>query len=107
YMNETYFYDTHFGHYNYTNIIKVSWESKTVERDSLSQAAKNSLGSVLTVFRVDQWGEEIEHLLENGVVAPVEDDEYSEEEAVIADLIGKAFVMLEDNVDNLDACEMH
>lgn len=105
-VNETHFYDTLIGHYDYPNIIKVSWESETVERDSLSQAAKNSLGSVLTVFRVDQWGEEIERLLENGVVSPIEDDEDSEEEAIIADLIGKAFVMVEDKVDNLDAWEM-
>lgn len=36
--------------------MRVKWESKTIELDVLSQAAKNSLGSVLTVFRVDQWG---------------------------------------------------
>lgn len=40
------------------------WEETTVIRDTLSQVAKNSLGSVLTVFRVDDWGSEIERLLE-------------------------------------------
>jgi restriction system protein len=51
---EPHFYDESIGDPAYPNNIKVDWEEITVERDSLSQAAKNSLGSVLTVFRIDE-----------------------------------------------------
>ncbi len=42
---------------HYPNVIGVEWEVKQIPRDDLSQGAKNSLGSTLTVFRVDDWGE--------------------------------------------------
>ena len=43
----------------------------------MSQGARNSLGSTLTVFRVDDWGAELEGLLKGYV--PTKSDEEEEE----------------------------
>ncbi|MEC1159000.1 restriction endonuclease [Cytobacillus horneckiae] len=102
---EPHFYDVSVGDPAYPNNIMVDWEEITVERDSLSQAAKNSLGSVLTVFRVDDWGNEIENLLEHPFSNPEPSDEVEEDE-IIEDLVGKATVMVQDKVDKLDPWQM-
>lgn len=91
----------------YPNTLDVTWESKTIERDELSQAAKNSLGSVLTVFRVDQWDAEFKKLLNNSVITTVPDDhETNDESIIIEDLKSKARLMIEDKVDKLDPWQM-
>lgn len=102
---EPHFYDESVGDPAYPNNIKVDWEEITVERDLLSQAAKNSLGSVLTVFRVDEWGNEIENLIEHPFSTPEPIDE-TEEDEIIEDLVGKATVMIQDKVDKLDPWQM-
>jgi restriction system protein len=102
---EQHFYDESVGDPAYPNNIKVEWEEITVERDLLSQAAKNSLGSVLTVFRVDEWGNEIENLIEHPFSNPEPIDE-AEEDEIIEDLVGKATVMIQDKVDKLDPWQM-
>lgn len=104
-VTESHFHDTSIGNPAYPNTLKVRWEAGTVDRDRLSQAAKNSLGSVLTVFRIDQWGSEIERLLKNRSIVPTENDA-AEEDEVIEDLISKALVMIEDKVDMLDPWQM-
>lgn len=104
---EPHFFDKSIGNPDYPNTLKVKWENKTIERDKLSQAAKNSLGSVLTVFRVDQWGDELEKLLDNSFVPSVDDSDKEEEESeIIKDLVSKALVMVEDKVDKLDPWQM-
>lgn len=105
-VSEAHFYDVTNDN-PYPNTLEVKWETKTVDRDELSQAAKNSLGSVLTVFRIDQWGSEIDKLLhspssKNIVVDVPEDDEI----VVIEDLKSKARLMIEDKVDKLDPWQM-
>lgn len=105
-VTESYFYDISGGDPDYPNTIRVNWEHNSVERDSLSQAAKNSLGSVLTIFRVDQWGDEIGRLLNNPFSVPTESNEDDEEDEIVEDLVAKAFVMIEDKVDKLDPWEM-
>ncbi|PMC35501.1 restriction endonuclease [Bacillus sp. UMB0899] len=102
---EPHFYDESIGDPAYPNNIKVDWEEITVERDLLSQAAKNSLGSVLTVFRVDEWGNEIENLIEHPFSDPEPIDE-AEEDEIIEDLVSKATVMIQDKVDKLDPWQM-
>jgi restriction system protein len=102
---EPHFYDESVGDPAYPNNIKVDWEEITVERDLLTQAAKNSLGSVLTVFRVDEWGNEIENLIEHPFSDPNPTDEVEEDE-IIEDLVGKATVMIQDKVDKLDPWQM-
>lgn len=104
-VTESHFYDESVGNPAYPNNIKVEWEEITVERDLLSQAAKNSLGSVLTVFRVDEWGNEIEQLLEHPFIEPEETGEVEESE-IIEDLVNKALVMVQDKVDKLDPWQM-
>ena len=103
-ITQSHFYDETIGNPDYPNTLKVNWEAQTVERDLLSQAAKNSLGSVLTVFRVDQWGSELEQLLKNPTPPSPPDDDTNEE--VIEDFISKALVMIEDKVDKLDPWQM-
>lgn len=90
----------------YPNTLNVNWESNAIDRDKLSQAAKNSLGSVLTVFRVDQWGAEIEGLLHNPSSNDVPDEIPDDEAVVIEDLKSKARLMIEDKVDKLDPWQM-
>jgi restriction system protein len=103
-VTETHFFDNAIGNPNYPNHIRVDWESNTVERDLLSQAAKNSLGSVLTVFRVDQWANEIEQYIEHPFLES--DRKATDEDELKEDLVGKALVMIEDKVDQLDPWEM-
>lgn len=104
-VTDDHFYNKSIGDPAYPNNIKVKWEESTVIRDTLSQAAKNSLGSVLTVFRVDDWGSEIKRLLEYPFVEPEETDE-AEESEIIEDLVNKALVMVQDKVDKLDPWQM-
>ncbi|MBM7541296.1 restriction endonuclease [Amphibacillus cookii] len=106
-VTEPHFFDKSIGDPAYPNNIRVDWEDITVERDALSQAAKNSLGSVLTVFRVDGWGSEFEELLETPFYEPDDNEEDEiEESEIIEDLVSKAFVMVQDKVDKLDPWQM-
>lgn len=88
--------------------MSVNWETNRVSRDVLSQSAKNSLGSVLTVFRVDQWGTEIEKLINNPLFTEGNKDNLEDEEeaVVIEDLKSKAKLMIEDKIDKLDPWQM-
>jgi restriction system protein len=91
----------------YPNYISVKWEDKKVSRDLLSQAAKNSLGSTLTVFRVDDWGTEYENLLLNHNLTTVPLDPPDEEEDLIyEDFVSKSLTLIQDKVDQLDPWEM-
>jgi|UniRef100_C5DAC0 restriction system protein len=106
-VTEEHFYDTTIGHPDYPNVIRVMWEETTISRDSLSQAAKNSLGSTLTVFRVDEWGSEIEKLLSDpSLSVSVNKTDETEEDEMIEDLVGKALTMIQDKVDKLDPWQM-
>lgn len=106
-VTESHFFDKNIGDSHYPNHVKVDWEEITIERDMLSQAAKNSLGSVLTVFRVDDWGSEIEKLIEHPF-SECEDTNAVEveENEIIEDLVSKALVMVQDKVDKLDPWQM-
>jgi len=92
----------------YPNVISVSWEKKRVSRDSLSTGAKNSLGGIQTIFRVDDWGTELQGLLADSsvqkITTPIIDDE--EETLNNEDFLEKAKTMLEDLVDQLDPWQM-
>ncbi|MFB4169027.1 restriction endonuclease [Virgibacillus sp. JSM 102003] len=106
-VTESHFYDKSIGNPDYPNNVRVEWEEITVERDSLSQAAKNSLGSVLTVFRADDWGSEIQELVEHPFYEPDDNDEDEiEDSEIIEDLVSKALVMVQDKVDKLDPWQM-
>ncbi|WP_342026108.1 restriction endonuclease [Cytobacillus pseudoceanisediminis] len=91
---------------HYSNVIGVKWETKQIPRDDLSQGAKNSLGSTLTVFRVDDWGVELEGLLRGHVSTKSDEVDEEEEEIIKEDLIQKALTMIQDKVDKLDPWQM-
>ena len=102
---EEYFYSEEIGNPYYPNNIKVEWEDNFVERDKLSQSAKNSLGSTLTIFRADEWGNEIEKLLADPYIE-LEPEKEEEESEIVKDLVSRAFVMVQDKIDELDPWEM-
>lgn len=91
--------------HEYPNVLNVKWESQQISRDLLSQGAKNSLGSILTVFRVDDWGSEISKLLSGNAPEPTEVED-EEEVIIIEDLVQKGLTMIQDKVDHLDPWEM-
>ncbi|HET6906261.1 MAG TPA: restriction endonuclease [Rhodanobacteraceae bacterium] len=93
------------------HIRHVSWQG-TVPRDSLSIAARNSLGAISTIFLVpDEVSEEIESLLagreapEPAVVATVE-EEISQVDELLKDVQSKAFEFIKDRITRLDWEEM-
>ncbi|MFB9274159.1 restriction endonuclease [Cohnella cellulosilytica] len=88
----------------YPNVISVFWESKKISRDLLSQGAKNSLGGILTVFRVDNWGTELLGLL--GDTCTLQPNANEEQEINYQDFIEQAKTMVEDLVDRLDPWQM-
>jgi len=93
----------------YPNVISVAWEPKRVSRDQLTQGAKNSLGGILTVFRVDDWGTELLGLLAGEAVSkPTLIDEQDEqtEEIHHQNFVEQAKAMIEDLVDRLDPWKM-
>ncbi|MFD1362857.1 restriction endonuclease [Lentibacillus salinarum] len=106
-VQESHFFDRNTGDTKYPNHIRISWERKRIPRDSLPQRAKNSLGSTLTVFRVDEWGDTFEQLLMDphaGEFVETKDDE--QESDSIKDLEGIAQGLIEDKIDRLDPWEM-
>ncbi|BBW96478.1 restriction endonuclease [Geobacillus icigianus] len=105
-VTEEHVYDPNFGDSYYPNIVRVNWESTRIPRDSLPQAAKNSLGSTLTVFRVDEWGDEIEQRLGRFSSTVVDQTIEPEEDEIVEDLVGKALMMIQDKVDKLDPWQM-
>ncbi|MFK4343605.1 MULTISPECIES: restriction endonuclease [unclassified Paenibacillus] len=109
-VNKPYLYDPVMVNDYYPNVIGVKWESKRISRDQLSQGAKNSLGGISTVFRVDTWGDEFERLLSGDSVVSsfptalsnVVNDEYIDN----SDFIQQAITLLEDAIDRLDEWQM-
>ncbi|MEH7170360.1 restriction endonuclease [Priestia megaterium] len=90
----------------YPNIVQVKWKEKQVPRDELSEKAKNSLGSISTVFRVDDWGHEFEILLQGNKAPSSIISEEEETDSIIDDLMSKSLTMVQDKVDRLGHWEM-
>lgn len=88
----------------------VAWQAKELPRDSLSIAAKNSLGSVLTVFEVPHVvAEEIRGAFEGtSLVAPTTEVEESEETQIdpLAEIETQALERIKDRVNELGWDEM-
>lgn len=90
----------------YPNVISVSWENKRISRDILSQGAKNSLGGILTIFRVDDWGQEL-----LGLLAGASDPQQVIHDEEVEEVDNEAFIeqaktLIEDLVDKLDPWQM-
>ena len=94
----------------YPNTIEVKWEEKRIPRDLLTQKTKNTLGSTLTVFCIDQCSHEFEKILTDGagkVEPAVETEDIDTEvENNTEDFIAQATAMVEDAVDKLDPWQM-
>lgn len=94
---------------DYPHVRKVQWEGK-VSRDLLSPASRNSLGSTLTLFAIneDVWAD-IQSVLKGK--SKIETEESAEEEKqglqlVKEETIGKARELIKDKILKLDDREM-
>ena len=109
-VNQPYSYNPGIISDIYPNVIGVKWEAKRIPRDSLSQGAKNTLGGISTVFRVDSWGNEIENLLKGDGAPNVDssDNTGSSDEGLSdnSDFIQQAMTLLEDAIYQLDPWQM-
>ena len=98
------------GKYNYnpgavapmSNTYPVDWEGE-IDRDALSVATRNSLGSTLTLFKLSESAaDEIEHVLKGAVVPPVSEDTDEEDEETLLDRYkSEAFEIIKDRVNRL------
>jgi len=85
------------------NVRPVDW-MRTISRDDLSVRARNSAGSTLTVFLLDEHLKEFTTLAE-GKVSPHPETEEEEEEAAIAfveEVEGRADEMISDRLAHMD-----
>lgn len=91
---------------HYPQVRPVEWKG-VIERDDLSVAARNSLGSTLTVFQVDSYVDEIESLL-SGETIPEETTDESDEEAppFFDEIKSQADELIADLISQLDPFEM-
>ncbi len=91
----------------YPNVIGVQWDQKRISRDDLSQGAKNTLGGISTVFRVDSWAQEFESLMQGqGYTTTTTTQDDNDDSADNEVFIQQAMTMLEDAIDKLDAWQM-
>ncbi|MES1953782.1 restriction endonuclease [Salinisphaera hydrothermalis EPR70] len=93
---------------DYPNTRDVHWDG-IVERDKLSVATRNTLGSTLTLFRLsDKAADEIERALAGQTAAPerAEEDTDEDENTILSDSKSRAIEFIKDRVNRLDAGEM-
>ena len=86
----------------YRHYRSVKWNKKTVSRDSLSGAVKNSLGGLNTIFQIqdDHW-KEIFAQLSPGTKSQPQTDADETDALVAMDLKGKIKQRVEDKIDAL------
>ncbi|SFC92018.1 restriction system protein [Thiohalospira halophila DSM 15071] len=89
------------------HVRAVDWQDE-LDRDRLSLDARNTLGSVLTLFRLSEpVRAEIEALLSGESTSPAAPDEAEEdEEALLKRYREEAVEIIKDRVSRLDAWEM-
>lgn len=91
----------------YHHFRSVDWAG-TVERDSLTAASRNSLGSTLTLFQVnEETADDLWSALE-GTPSPIEDvgEEKQELEQLKEDTIGRAHELIKDKILKLNDEDM-
>ncbi|OBG14935.1 restriction endonuclease [Mycolicibacterium celeriflavum] len=86
----------------------VDWWANEVDRDDLSTAARNTLGSVLTVFRLgDDVRDELLAVAKGEKKAPLGGDEVEEQAfGLLSDYEAKAIERIKDLISRLDWSEM-
>jgi len=90
-----------------SNTYPVNWEGE-IDRDAMSVATRNSLGSTLTLFKLsDDAASEVEALLSGAVIQPKpDDDDEADEESLLDSYKTEAFEIIKDRVNRLDWEEM-
>lgn len=91
---------------SYPNERQVTWESTRISRHNLTQAAKNSLSSVLTVFRIDAWGQELDNALHGTIASTLHNPEHEDIDVLLQELQTQAQAMIEDKIDALNPWDM-
>lgn len=103
-VDSPYFYKPgYFSVDSYAHVRKVNW-LKAVSRDDFSAAARNSLGSTLTMFNIDDHLEEVKKLAQTEVITePVISEEQEEETPrFYEDTKAKADELIADIISRLD-----
>ncbi|QDU21922.1 restriction endonuclease [Urbifossiella limnaea] len=92
---------------DYHRLRRVQWEG-TVDRDDLKAASRNSLGSTLTLFQVnDETADDLEGLLTGTPVKAEQEGEEKEElEQLKEDTVGRAHELIKDKLLKLTDMEM-
>ena len=85
---------------NYPQVRRVDW-IKRVSRDDFSEAARNSMGSTLTVFNLDDYLGEIEAVVV-GTTQHVAEDERSDAPPFYDEVKAKADELIADLISRLD-----
>ena len=85
-----------------SNTYPVNWEG-VIDRDAMSVATRNSLGSTLTLFKLsDTAASEVEALLSGSVLKPQSEDDEADEESLLDSYKTEAFEIIKDRVNRLD-----
>lgn len=84
----------------------VEWFTKTIPRDDLPLRTKNKLGSLLTVFSLNDIKEDILKLLKGKKEELSEEDEENEAEILKEDIFNQSFELIKDSVMKLSWEEM-
>lgn len=92
---------------SYPQLRKVDWLAK-VSRDKLSQKARNTLGSVLTMFSVNvEIVEEIQAILSGTTNLPLQQEELVEDVAELKDeTVERSHELIKDRIVSLSPDEM-
>lgn len=92
----------------FENLRKVEWDGE-IDRDVLTVAARNTLGSVLTLFLIPTpTAQEIEQALKGQILPKpaAEDEVEDDEESLLERYKSEAFEIIKDRVTRLDWEEM-
>lgn len=95
-----YKYDPSVVNEEYPQVRAVKW-SGSISRDDMSPKLKNSMGSAMTLFRIDEYEEEIKRLLAGDVPTPKEKEEEEETFDFLADTQEKAEAGIADHIASL------
>lgn len=91
---------------DYNHIRPVQWESR-VSRDSLSKIARNSLGSIMTLFEpADGVLDELEAAAQNDRLLPAASEQDDEADLIRADVVSRAHEFIKDKILALSPSDM-
>lgn len=68
---------------DYPNIIKVTWNNKSVSEDDIDVEIKNALNSPFTVYQIPNYRTELENIFKNTIEEKVKDSIGFENEAIL------------------------